>query len=70
MAVRWYVAYALSYRDIEELMNERGVKVDHATVQRWVVEYSLTIELHHIIWKGQLKLEASTRFEQFYALAG
>ena len=28
------------------------------------------IELHHIIWKGQLKLEASTRFEQFYALAG
>jgi putative transposase len=40
MAVRWYVAYALSYRDIEELMSERGVKVDHATVQRWVVEYS------------------------------
>ena len=40
MAVRWYVAYALSYRDIEELMNERGVKVDHATVQRWVAEYS------------------------------
>ena len=40
MAVRWYVAYALSYRDIEELMNERGVKVDHATVQRWLVEYS------------------------------
>ena len=40
MAVRWYVAYALSYRDIEELMNERGVKVSHATVQRWVVEYS------------------------------
>ena len=40
MAVRWYVAYALSDRDIEELMNERGVKVDHATVQRWVVEYS------------------------------
>jgi putative transposase len=40
MAVRWYVAYALSYRDIEELMNERGVIVDHATVQRWVAEYS------------------------------
>jgi putative transposase len=40
MAVRWYVAYALSYRDIEELMNERGVNVDHATIQRWVVKYS------------------------------
>jgi transposase-like protein len=33
MTVRWYVAYALRYRDIEELMNEREVKVDHATVQ-------------------------------------
>ena len=40
MAVRWYIAYALSYRDIEELMHERGVIVDHATVQRGVVEYS------------------------------
>ena len=40
MAARWHVAYALSYRDIEELMDERGVQVDHATVQRWAAEYS------------------------------
>ena len=40
MAIRWYIAYALSYRDIEELMQERGIHVDHATVNRWVVEYS------------------------------
>lgn len=32
--VRWYVAYSLSYRDIEELMQEHGVDVDHATIQR------------------------------------
>jgi putative transposase len=38
--VRWYVAYPLSYRHIEELMQERGVDVDHATVNRWVVKYS------------------------------
>ena len=37
MGVRWYVAYPLSYRHVEELMEERGVPVDHATVQRWVV---------------------------------
>ena len=37
MAVRWYVAYALSYRDIEELMRERGVPVDHGTIQRGFV---------------------------------
>jgi putative transposase len=33
--VRWYVAYSLSYRDLEELMQERGYTVDHSTVQRW-----------------------------------
>ena len=37
VGVRWYVAYPLSYRDVEELMEERGVSVDHATIQRWVV---------------------------------
>ncbi|MBT3312711.1 MAG: IS6 family transposase [Desulfobacula sp.] len=33
-AVFWYLRYSLSYRDIEELMEERGVEVDHSTVQR------------------------------------
>jgi putative transposase len=40
MGVRWYVAYPLSYRHVEELMEERGVPIDHATIQRWVVKYS------------------------------
>ena len=44
MAVRWYVAYPLSYRNIEELMAERNVEVDHATLNRWVVEYSPLLE--------------------------
>src|SRR6266436_4279807 len=44
MGVRWYVAYPLSYRHIEELMEERGVPVDHATIQRWVVKYSPQLE--------------------------
>jgi transposase-like protein len=38
--VRWYVAYPLSYRQVEELMQERGVAVDHATINRWVLKYS------------------------------
>jgi putative transposase len=38
--VRWYVAYPLSYRHVEELMEERGVSVDHATIHRWVLRYS------------------------------
>lgn len=40
MSVHWYLAYALSYRDIEELLLERGLKIDHSTINRWVIEYS------------------------------
>ena len=35
-SMRWYLAYALSYRDIEEMMAERGFSVDHSTINRWV----------------------------------
>jgi transposase-like protein len=38
--VRWYIAYPLSTRHVEELMLERGVHVDHSTVNRWVIKYS------------------------------
>lgn len=37
MGVRWYGAYPLSTRHVEELMRERGVHVDHSTVNRWVI---------------------------------
>ncbi len=36
VAVRWYLRYRLSYRDVEELLAERGVTVDHVTIYRWV----------------------------------
>ena len=39
-SVRWYLAYALSYRDIEEIMREHGFDVDHSTINRWVITYS------------------------------
>ena len=42
--VRWYLAYSLSYRDIEELMQERGFSVDHSTINRWVIHYSPQLE--------------------------
>jgi len=42
--VRWCVAYPLSYRNIEELMAERNVKVDHSTLNRWVIEYAPKLE--------------------------
>jgi transposase-like protein len=36
VAVRWYLRYGLSYRDVEELLAERGIEVDHVTIYRWV----------------------------------
>ena len=44
MGVRGYVAYPLSTRHVEELMEERGVNVDHSTVNRWVIKYSPQLE--------------------------
>jgi transposase-like protein len=40
VAVRWYLRYGLSYRDVEELLAERGVEVDHVTVHRWVQRFT------------------------------
>src|SRR3954453_22658104 len=40
LAVRWYLRYGLSYRDVEELLVERGVDVDHVTIYRWVQRFT------------------------------
>jgi IS6 family transposase len=40
LAVRWYLRFGLSYRDVEELLAERGVEVDHTTLFRWVVRFT------------------------------
>ena len=40
VAVRWYLRYGLSYRDVEELLAERGVTVDHVTIYRWVQRFT------------------------------
>src|SRR6516164_11650514 len=42
--VRRYVAYPISYRQLEEMMQERGVEVDHATLNRWVLKYVPQLE--------------------------
>jgi transposase-like protein len=40
LAVRWYLRFGLSYRDVEELLTERGVEVDHVSVYRWVLRFT------------------------------
>ncbi|KGK68152.1 transposase [Vibrio vulnificus] len=63
-AVRYYVAYALSFRDIEEIFKERGLGMDHATLQRWVLEYAPQLEKAFRKRKG--KVSSSWRMDENY----
>jgi IS6 family transposase len=52
-AGQWYVRYGLSYRDVEELLAERGITVDHVTIYRWVQRFTLLLidvarPCHHV----------------------
>src|SRR5512132_2284961 len=40
LAVRWYLRFGLSYRDVVELLAERGIEVDHVTIYRWVLRFT------------------------------
>ena len=64
LGVRWYVAYPLSYRHVEALLEERGVPVDHATIQRWVVKYSPQLE--EAFHRHQRKGWGSWRMDETY----
>ena len=44
VCIRWYVAYPLSYRHLEEMMEERGVSVDHSSINRWMIRFLPLIE--------------------------
>ncbi len=63
-AVFFYVRYAVSYRDLEEIMAERGVNLDHATLNRWVVKYSPLIALQ--AKRRKSKPSGSWRMDETY----
>lgn len=66
LCVRWYVAYSLSLRDLEEMMAERGIPVDHSTVHRWVIKllpvFEKAFRRHH------RSVGASWRMDETYIL--
>ena len=64
VCVRWYLKYALSYRNLEEIMLERGVEVDHTTIMRWVIQYSPKINKR--IRKYLNKTNDSWRVDETY----
>lgn len=64
-AVRWYCKYGISYRDLEEMLTERGVAVDHSTIYRWVQYYAPKI-LDKLKWYWKLTLGLSWRVDETY----
>jgi transposase-like protein len=63
-AVRWYVAYPISYRQLEEMMGERGVTVDHSTLNRWVIKYAP--EFEKAFRRRQCPVGRSWRLDETY----
>jgi transposase-like protein len=64
-AVRWYCRYGVSYRDLEQMMGERVVSVDHSTIYRWVQRYAPEIE-KRLRWPWRGPRSASWRIDETY----
>lgn len=62
--VRWYVAYPVSYRQLEEMMDERGVAVDHSTLNRWVIKFAPEFEKEYR--RRQRPVGRSWRLDETY----
>ena len=64
-AVRWYCRYAISYRDLEAMMTERGVAVDHSTIYRWVQRFAPEME-KRLRWQWRRPQSVSWRIDETY----
>src|SRR5512147_3038460 len=63
-AVRWYCRYGISYRELEEMMSERGVTVDHTTLYRWTQRYAPELEKRSAWYRSRLSF--SWRVDETY----
>lgn len=64
-AVRWYCKYGISYRELEEMMKERGVDVDHTTIYRWVQHYAPELQ-KRLKWFFKGASSGSWRVDETY----
>ena len=62
--VRWYVAYPITYRQLEQMMQERGVEVDHSSLNRWVLKFTPLLE--QAFRKRKLAVGTSWRMDETY----
>ena len=63
-ALRYYLAYKLSYREIEEIFAERNIRFDHSTLNRWVIKYAPLLEAN--FRKRKRKVADSWRMDETY----
>ena len=68
LPVGWYLRFSLSYRDVEELLAERGLLVDHVTVWRWVQRYARSIDAR-VVWRPELRRQFVEVFARVLACA-
>jgi transposase-like protein len=68
LCVRWYCKYGISYRDLAEMMQERGVEVDPSTLFRWVQRYAPEIEKRIRYFQG--RRSGSWRVDETYVRVG
>ena len=64
VCIRWYAAYPLSYRHLEEMMEERGVFVDHSSINRWAIRFLPLLE--KVFRKHKRAVGASWRMDETY----
>jgi len=64
-AVRWYCRYGISYRDLEQMMGDRGVPVDHSTIYRWVQKYGPEMK-KRLRWQWRRPRSTSWRVDETY----
>jgi putative transposase len=68
VCVRWYVAYPLSLRNLEEMMQERGVSVDHSTIHRWILKLMPVLE--RTFQKRKAAVGTNWRMDETYIKVG
>jgi putative transposase len=64
MCIRWYAAYPLSYRHIEEMMVERGAFIDHSSINRWAIRWLSLLE--KVFRKHKRSVGVSWRMSETY----
>ena len=66
VSIRWYAAYPLSYRHLEKIMQERGVFIDHSSLNRWTVRFLPLLE--KLFRKHKRQVDSSWRMDETYYL--